>query len=40
MYMPEIMFPSITQGFSDDLHIALNLVALLFIVLGIIREEK
>jgi len=40
MYMPEIMFPSITQGFSDDLHIALNLVALLIIALGIIREEK
>jgi lipopolysaccharide export LptBFGC system permease protein LptF len=40
LYMPEIMFQSITLGFSDDLHIALNLVALLLIALGIIREEK
>jgi hypothetical protein len=38
LYMPEIMFQSITIEFTDNLHIAFNLVALLLITLGIVRE--
>jgi hypothetical protein len=40
LYMPEIMFQSITLEFTDNLHIAMNLIALLLITYGIIREEK
>ncbi len=40
LYMPEFMFQQLTVEFTDNLHIALNLIALLLIALGIIREEK
>jgi len=40
LYMPELLIPSITLEFTDNVHIALNLVALLLIAIGIIREEK
>ena len=40
LYMPEIMFQSITLEFTDNLHIAMNLIALLLITYGIMREEK
>jgi hypothetical protein len=38
LYMPDIMFQSFTIEFTENLHIALNLVALLLIAVGIIRE--
>jgi len=40
LYMPELLFASITLEFTDNVHIAINLVALLLIAIGIIREEK
>ena len=40
LYMPELLIQSITLEFSDNVHIFLNLVALLLIAIGIIREEK
>jgi hypothetical protein len=36
LYMPEIMI----SQFTENLHIAFNLIALVFIALGILREEK
>jgi hypothetical protein len=38
LYMPEIMFQSFTIEFTENLHIALNLLALILIAVGIIRE--
>ena len=40
LFMPKIMFQSITIELTDNLHIAFNLVALLLIAYGIISEEK
>ncbi|MFC1804068.1 hypothetical protein ACFL0D_08930 [Thermoproteota archaeon] len=40
LYMPEIMFQSLSLEFTDNLHIAFNLTALLLITLGIIREDR
>jgi hypothetical protein len=40
LYMPEIMISQYTFKFTENLHIAFNLIALVFIALGILREEK
>jgi hypothetical protein len=40
LYMPEIMFQEYIFTFTDNLHIAFNLFALLLITIGIIREEQ
>lgn len=40
LYMPELMFNEYKLQFTDNLHIAFNLVALLLITIGILREEQ
>jgi hypothetical protein len=40
LYMPEIMISQYTFKFTENRHIAFNLIALVFIALGILREEK
>ena len=40
LYMPEIMIQSITFNFTDNLHIAFNLIALLLITIGITRDDQ
>ena len=39
LYMPELMLQEYTFQFTDNLHIAFNLVALLLITIGITREK-
>ena len=39
LYMPKLLFPSLNLEFTDNIHIAFNLVALLLITIGITREE-
>ena len=39
LYMPELMISDYTFKFTENLHIAFNLIALVFIALGILREE-
>jgi hypothetical protein len=38
LYMPEIMISQYTFKFTENMHIAFNLLALIFIALGILRE--
>jgi hypothetical protein len=38
LYMPEIMISQYTFEFTENHHIAFNLIALVFIALGILRE--
>ena len=38
LYMPEIMISKYTFKFTENNHIAFNLIALIFITLGILRE--
>ena len=40
LFMPQIMFQSITIQITDNIHIAFNLIALVLITLGIIRENQ
>ena len=40
LFMPQIMFQSITIQLTDNIHIAFNLIALALITLGIIRENQ
>ena len=40
LYMPELMLQKYTLQFTDNLHIAFNLIALLLITIGILREEQ
>lgn len=40
LYMPELMLQEYTFPFTDNFHIAFNLVALLLITIGILREEQ
>lgn len=40
LFMPKIMFQSITIELTDNIHIAFNLVALALITLGITREDQ
>lgn len=38
LYMPELMISQYTFEFTENMHIAFNLLALIFITIGIIRE--
>jgi hypothetical protein len=38
LYMPELMISQYTFKFTENMHIAFNLLALIFITIGIIRE--
>jgi hypothetical protein len=40
LFMPEIMFQAITIPLTDNIHIAFNLIALILITIGIIREDQ
>jgi len=40
LFMPEIMFQSITIQLTDNIHIAFNLIALILITIGITRETQ
>ena len=40
LYMPQIMFHSLTIELTDNTHIAFNLIALVFISIGIISENQ
>lgn len=40
LYMPQIMIRDFTLEFTDNLHIFINLIALTFITMGILREAR
>jgi hypothetical protein len=40
LYMPQIMIQDFTIEFTDNLHILINLIALTFITMGILREAR
>jgi hypothetical protein len=40
LYMPQIMIQDFTFEFTDNLHILINLIALTFITMGILREAR
>jgi hypothetical protein len=40
LYMPTIMISNYKIEFTENLHIAFNLFAMIFITLGILKEEK
>ena len=40
LFMPQIMFQSRTIQLTDNIHITFNLIALVLITLGIIRENQ
>lgn len=40
MYMPELMLQDLTLKLTDNLHIAFNLIALILITIGIMRDEQ
>jgi ABC-type branched-subunit amino acid transport system permease subunit len=40
LYMPELMIGEFTFNLSENVHIFLNLVALVFITAGILKEKE
>ena len=40
LFMPQIMFQSLTIELTDNTHIAFNLIALVLITIGIISENQ
>jgi len=40
LFMPQIMFQSLTIQLTDNTHIAFNLIALVLITIGIISENQ
>jgi hypothetical protein len=38
LFLPEIMFASLTMGFTETAHLALLLLAMLFITIGVLKD--
>jgi hypothetical protein len=38
LLMPEVMFTNYTMGFTENIHLLIHLIALIFITLGILKD--
>jgi uncharacterized protein (DUF486 family) len=38
LLIPELMFENFTMGFTDNVHLAIHLIAMIFISIGVLKD--
>ena len=38
MLLPELMFPDFTMGFTENVHITIHLIAMIFLAIGVLKD--
>jgi hypothetical protein len=38
MVLPELMFPDFTVGFTENIHLTIRLIAMVFLAIGVLKD--